>query len=57
MKIPKPRRLAKRDPMAAELIRNPLYRTRAEATVDERKQRADPWDRNAKHKTQPEGRT
>jgi len=51
MKIPKPRRLVRRNPMAAEVARNPLYRTRVMASADEIDQKNDPWDRNAKHKS------
>ena len=44
-KPPKPR-----NPEAAELIRNPLYRTRVSKTQDERSRQRDPWERVAKHK-------
>jgi len=50
MKIPKPRKPVKRNPVAAEIARNPLYRTRVMPSADEREQKADPWDRTAKHR-------
>lgn len=54
MKIPKPRRIVRRNPMAAEMTRNPLYRTRVMASADEIAQKNNAWDRNAKHKGVPE---
>jgi len=51
MKIQKLRHPVKRNPMAAELARNALYRGRTEATTAERAAKADPWNRAAKHKT------
>jgi hypothetical protein len=46
----KPRKIVKRNPMAAEIARNPLYRTKVMASADELAQKSDPWDRNAKHR-------
>jgi len=53
VKIPasKSRRPVKRNPVSAEIARNPLYRTRVEQSIDEKERKKDPWERNAKHKT------
>ncbi len=50
MKIQKLRRPVTRNPMAAELARNTLYRGRTELSSTARAAKADPWHRAAKHK-------
>lgn len=40
----------KRNPMARDLLTNPLYRSKRAKSRAEREQKADRWDRRAKHK-------
>jgi len=47
----RPRKIARRDPEARELLRNPLYRTKVMKSVKLQAARADHWDRRAKHKS------
>ncbi len=46
----KPRRIVPRNPEAAELIRNTLFRTKSHRSEADREQQRDGWDRVAKHK-------
>ena len=47
MRIPAP---PPRNPMALELIRNKLYRTKIMRSAAEHDRRHDAWERTAKHK-------
>jgi len=47
----RPHKIARRDPEARELLRNPLYRTKVMKSAKLQAARADHWDRRAKHKS------